>query len=147
MGLSVWGTSQMRTHGDDIAEAFALLGVQPVWNPQSRRLEGVALVPLETLGRPRIDVTLRISGFFRDAFPHLIDLFDQAVSLVIDQDEPLDQNFPRKHYLADLEKRKELPADEVEAQARYRMFGAKPGAYGAGILPLFETGNWKDDRA
>jgi cobaltochelatase CobN len=146
MGLSVWGTSQMRTHGDDIAEAFALLGVEPVWNAQSRRLEGVGLIPLEMLGRPRIDVTLRISGFFRDAFPHLIDLFDQAVSLVIDRNEPLDQNFPRKHYLADLEKRKELPADEAEAQARYRMFGAKPGAYGAGILPLIETGNWKDDQ-
>jgi cobaltochelatase CobN len=146
MGLSEWGTSQMRTHGDDIAEAFALLGVEPVWNAQSRRLEGIALIPLETLGRPRIDVTLRISGFFRDALPHLIDLFDQAVSLVIDQDEPLDQNSPRKYYLADLEKRKELPADEAEAQARYRMFGAKPGAYGAGILPLIETGNWKDDQ-
>jgi cobaltochelatase CobN len=146
MGLSVWGTSQMRTHGDDIAEAFALLGVEPVWNAQSRRLEGVALIPRETLGRPRIDVTLRISGFFRDAFPHLIDLFDQAVSLVIDQEESVDQNFPRKHYLADLEKRKEVPADEAEAQARYRMFGAKPGAYGAGILPLIETGNWKDDQ-
>ncbi len=146
MGLSVWGTSQMRTHGDDIAEAFALLGVEPVWNAQSRRLEGVALLPLEKLGRPRIDVTLRISGFFRDAFPHLIDLFDQAVSLVVEQDEPLDQNFPRKHYLADLEKHKDLPAEEAEAQARYRMFGAKPGAYGAGILPLIETGNWKSDQ-
>ncbi len=146
MGLSVWGTSQMRTHGDDIAEAFALLGVEPVWNAQSRRLEGVAMIPLEKLGRPRIDVTLRISGFFRDAFPHLIDLFDQAVSLVIEQDEPLEQNFPRKHYLADLEKHRDLPADEAEAQARYRMFGAKPGAYGAGILPLIETGNWQGDQ-
>lgn len=146
MGLSVWGTSQMRTHGDDIAEAFALLGVEPVWNTASRRLEGVAIVPLEELGRPRIDVTLRISGFFRDAFPHLIDLFDQAVSLVIDQDESLDRNFPRKHYLADIKKHEDLPADEAESQARYRMFGAKPGAYGAGILPLIETGNWKDDQ-
>jgi cobaltochelatase CobN len=145
MGLSVWGTSQMRTHGDDIAEAFALLGVEPVWNAQSRRLEGVAVLSLEKLGRPRIDVTLRISGFFRDAFPHLIDLFDQAVSLVIEKDEPLEQNFPRKHYLADLEQHKDLPAEEGEAQARYRMFGAKPGAYGAGILPLIETGNWKGD--
>jgi cobaltochelatase CobN len=146
MGLSVWGTSQMRTHGDDIAEAFALLGVEPVWNEQSRRLDGVALLPLEKLGRPRIDVTLRISGFFRDAFPHLIDLFDRGVSLAIEQDEPLEQNFPRKHYLADLEKHADLPADEAEAQARYRMFGAKPGAYGAGILPLIETGNWKGDQ-
>jgi cobaltochelatase CobN len=145
MGLSVWGTSQMRTHGDDIAEAFALLGVEPVWNAQSRRLESVAVLPLEKLGRPRIDVTLRISGFFRDAFPHLIDLFDQAVALVVEQDEPLDRNFPRKHYLADLEKHKDLPLDEAEAQARYRMFGAKPGSYGAGILPLMETGHWKND--
>jgi len=108
--------------------------------------EGIAILPLEKLGRPRVDVTLRISGFFRDAFPHLIDLFDQAVSLVIEQDEPLDQNFPRKHYLADLEKHQDLPADEAEAQARYRMFGAKPGAYGAGILPLIESGNWKGDQ-
>jgi cobaltochelatase CobN len=146
MGLSVWGTSQMRTHGDDIAEAFSLIGVEPVWNAQSRRLDGVAVIPLEKLGRPRIDVTLRISGFFRDAFPHLIDLFDQAVSLVIELDEPVEQNFPRKHYLADLETHKDLPTEEVEAQARYRMFGAKPGAYGAGILPLIETGNWKDEQ-
>ena len=145
MGLSAWGTSQMRTQGDDIAEAFALLGVEPVWNAQSRRIDGVSLISLEKLGRPRIDVTLRISGFFRDAFPHLIDLFDQAVSLVVHQEEPLDKNYPRKHYLADLEKKKELPAEEAEAQARYRIFGAKPGAYGAGILPLIETGNWKND--
>jgi cobaltochelatase CobN len=145
MGLSVWGTSQMRTHGDDIAEAFALLGVKPIWNAQSRRLEGVAVTPLAQLGRPRVDVTLRISGFFRDAFPHLIDMFDQAVSLVVELDEPLDQNFPRKHYLADLETHKDLPAHEAETQARYRIFGSKPGSYGAGILPLIETGNWKGD--
>ena len=145
MGLSVWGTSQMRTQGDDIAEAFALLGVEPVWNAQSRRLEGVAVIPLEQLCRPRIDVTLRISGFFRDAFPHLIDMFDQAVSLVVELDEPLEQNFPRKHYLADLESHKEMPVHEAEAHARYRIFGSKPGSYGAGILPLIETGNWKTD--
>ncbi|NYF80052.1 cobaltochelatase subunit CobN [Granulicella arctica] len=145
MGLSVWGTSLMRTHGDDVAEAFALLGVEPVWNAQSRRLEGVSIVPLEQLGRPRIDVTLRISGFFRDAFPHLIEMFDQAVSLVVELDEPLELNFPRKHYLADLESHKELPTHEAEVQARYRIFGSKPGSYGAGILPLIETGSWKGD--
>jgi cobaltochelatase CobN len=145
MGLSLWGTSQMRTYGDDIAEALAFLGVEPVWNAHSRRLESVALVPLDKLGRPRIDVTLRISGFFRDAFPHLISLFDEAVALVIAQDEPLDQNFPRKHYLRDLEKYTDASAEEAEAQARYRIFGAKPGSYGAGILPLIETGHWKSD--
>jgi cobaltochelatase CobN len=145
MGLSVWGTSQMRTHGDDIAQAFALLGVTPLWNAQSRRLESVDVIPLEKLGRPRVDVTLRISGFFRDAFPHLIDTFDQAISMVVELDEPLDQNFPRKHYLAELATKKDLPTHEAEAEARYRIFGSKPGAYGAGILPLIETGNWKGD--
>lgn len=146
MGLSVWGTSQMRTHGDDIAEAFALLGVQPVWDPYSRRLEGVSVIPLEDLGRPRVDVTLRISGFFRDAFPHLIDMFDQAVSLIVELDEPADKNYPRKHYLADLAAHKDLPEHEADAQARYRIFGSKPGSYGAGILPLIESGNWNGDK-
>jgi cobaltochelatase CobN len=146
MGLSVWGTSQMRTHGDDLAEAFALLGVEPVWNAQSRRVEGVAVIPLPQLARPRVDVTLRISGFFRDAFPHLIEMFDEAVSRVVDLDEPLDQNFPRKHYFADLEAKKELAPHEADAQARYRIFGSKPGSYGAGILPLIESGNWQGDQ-
>lgn len=146
VGLTAWGTSQMRTHGDDIAEAFALLGVEPLWSAQSRRLEGVAAIPLDKLGRPRIDVTLRISGFFRDAFPHLIALFDEAVALIVQLDEPPEQNFPRKHYLEELERKRDLPIEEAEAQARYRIFGSKPGAYGAGILPLIETGNWTSER-
>jgi cobaltochelatase CobN len=145
MGLSVWGTSQMRTHGDDIAQAFALLGVRPVWNAQSHRLEGTEVIPLDQLGRPRVDVTLRISGFFRDAFPHLIDSFDEAIATLVELDEPIDQNFPRKHYLAELETKKGVPQHEAEAQARYRIFGSKPGSYGAGLLPLIESGNWKDD--
>ena len=146
VGLSAWGTSQMRTHGDDIAEAFALLGVEPVWSSQSRRMEGVSLIPLERLGRPRVDVTLRISGFFRDAFPHLIDLFDEAVGLVVNADEAPDRNFPRKHYLADLAKNQDLAIEDAEAQARYRVFGAKPGSYGAGIQALMETGHWQSDQ-
>jgi cobaltochelatase CobN len=146
VGLSAWGTSQMRTHGDDIAEAFALLGVEPVWSSQSRRMEGVTLIPLDRLARPRVDVTLRISGFFRDAFPHLIDLFDDAVTLVVNADEPLELNFPRKHYLADLANGQELSVEDAEAQARYRVFGAKPGSYGAGMQALIETGHWRTDQ-
>jgi cobaltochelatase CobN len=145
VGLSAWGTSQMRTHGDDVSEVLALLGVQPVWNKQSRRPESITLIPLEKLGRPRIDVTLRISGFFRDAFPHLIGMIDDAVALVIEQDEPLEMNFPRKHYLHDLEKNRDEGMEEAEASARYRIFGAKPGSYGAGILSLMETQHWKTD--
>ncbi len=145
IGLGAWGTSQMRTGGDDIAEVLALFGVEPVWDPQSRRIQDLAVISLERLGRPRIDVTLRISGFFRDAFPHLITLVDRAVELVVSLDEPVEQNYPRKHYLAELERPTDAALDEVEARARYRIFGAKPGTYGAGIQQLIETRHWQTD--
>jgi cobaltochelatase CobN len=146
IGLGAWGTAQMRTQGDDIAEVLALLGVEPLWDAQSRRVRDLSVVPLDRLSRPRVDVTLRISGFFRDAFPHLIALVDQAVEMVVGLDEPPELNFPRKHYLAELQRPTEDGLDEVEARARYRIFGAKPGAYGAGIQQLIETRHWQDER-
>jgi cobaltochelatase CobN len=147
VSISVWGTSAMRTHGDDAAEILALLGVRPVWQAENRRLTGVEVVPLAELGRPRIDVTTRISGFFRDAFPQLIQLIDQAVNAVIALDEPPEQNFIRKHYLAELAARAAAKEDRAQADrsARYRVFGSKPGTYGAGILPLINEKNWKDE--
>jgi cobaltochelatase CobN len=147
VGISIWGTSAMRTHGDDVAEVLALLGVRPLWQKENRRLVGVEVIPLAELGRPRIDVTIRISGFFRDAFPHLIQLLDEAVQAVAQRAEPLEQNFIRKHYLADVAANlaQSLPAPEAERQACYRVFGAKPGSYGAGLLPLIDERNWRDD--
>jgi cobaltochelatase CobN len=145
IGLGAWGTSQMRTQGDDIAEVLALLGVEPVWDSRSRRVHDLRLMSLERLGRPRIDVTLRISGFFRDAFPHLIALVDQAVELAVSQEEPADQNFPRKHYLAEVAGPAEDSPEQIEARARYRIFGARPGTYGAGIQQLLETRHWDTD--
>jgi cobaltochelatase CobN len=139
VGLSAWGTSAMRTAGDDVAEILALLGVRPVWDEASRRVTGLELIPLAELGRPRIDVTVRISGFFRDAFPHVVALLDDAVQLVAAQDEPADQNFVRAHAQAD------LAAHGDRRRATLRVFGSKPGAYGAGLLPLFDSGNWRDD--
>ncbi|OZT62757.1 hypothetical protein CH643_27460, partial [Salmonella enterica subsp. enterica serovar Typhimurium] len=102
VGLSVWGTSAMRTSGDDIAEVLALLGVLPVWDEMSRRVVDLEVVPLAELGRPRIDVTVRISGFFRDAFPHVVAMLDDAVRLVAELDEPDDDNYVRAHTRADL---------------------------------------------
>ncbi|PXY26984.1 cobaltochelatase subunit CobN [Prauserella muralis] len=139
VGLSVWGTSAMRTSGDDAAEVLALLGVQPVWDEASRRVTGIEPIPLAELGRPRIDVTVRISGFFRDAFPHVIDLLDDAVRLVASLDEPESQNFVRAHAAADLAEHGD------ERRATTRIFGSKPGTYGAGLLPLIDSGNWRDD--
>ncbi len=140
VGLSVWGTSAMRTSGDDIAEVLALLGVRPEWDEQSRRVSRLVVVPLEELGRPRIDVTVRISGFFRDAFPHVVAMLDDAVQLVVDLDEPSDQNYVRAHAQAD------LASHGDQRRATTRIFGSKPGSYGAGILQVIESGSWRDDK-
>ena len=137
VGLVVWGTSAMRTAGDDIAEALWLLGMRPVWDKASRRVTGLAVVPAAELGRPRVDVTLRISGFFRDAFPHVVAMLDEAVRTVAALDEP--DNFVHAHVRADLAE----GADERRATAR--IFGSKPGAYGAGLLPLIDSRDWKTD--
>lgn len=146
IGLSIWGTSAMRTHGDDIAQVFALLGVRPRWQAENHRLLGVEVVPLAALGRPRIDVVCRISGFFRDAFPHLIAAIDEAVRMVALLDEPVEQNFVRKRYLAARARNdaEGMPPVEAEDRALYRVFGCKPGTYGAGILPLIDERNWQD---
>jgi len=147
LGLSLWGTATMRTGGDDIAEALALLGVQPVWDGAARRVVDFEILPLAILGRPRVDVTLRISGFFRDAFPNLIDLFDQAVSAVADLDEPPEQNplADAVRQETDLWTSQGLTLEEAVVRSRYRIFGSRPGAYGAGLQGLMESQNWTDD--
>ncbi|WP_034295014.1 cobaltochelatase subunit CobN [Herbaspirillum sp. RV1423] len=147
VAISIWGTSAMRTHGDDVAQILCLLGVCPLWRSGNRQVSGIEVVPLQELQRPRIDVTTRISGFFRDAFPQLIELIDDAVNAVIALDEPLDQNYVRKHYLQELGEwiGKGLGKEEAEERAAYRIFGAKPGSYGAGILPLIQEKNWQAD--
>lgn len=139
VGLTVWGTSAMRTQGDDIAEVLALLGCRPTWDDRSRRVTGVEVVPLAELGRPRIDVTVRISGFFRDAFPHVVALMDDAVRQVAALDESASDNHLRAHVAED------LAGHGDERRATARIFGSKPGAYGAGLLPLIDARNWRSD--
>ena len=147
VAISIWGTSAMRTHGDDVAQILALLGVRPVWRPENRQVSGIEVISLAELKRPRIDVTTRISGFFRDAFPQLIDLIDDAVHTVIALDESPSDNFVRKHYLAELGELigSGLTEEQATERASYRIFGAKPGSYGAGILPLIQEKNWQAD--
>ncbi|TMC15528.1 MAG: cobalt chelatase, partial [Chloroflexi bacterium] len=146
VGLSIWGTSALRTQGDDIAQVFALLGVRPQWQQENRRLRGLEVIPLHELGRPRIDVICRISGFFRDAFPHLIHLLDEAVHMVAALDEPAEKNYVRRHVEADITRYTEEGHDATTCHdyAHYRLFSSKPGAYGAGILPLIDERNWQD---
>lgn len=139
VGLSVWGTSAMRTAGDDIAEVLALLGVRPVWDDASRRVVNLEPIDLAELGRPRIDVTVRISGFFRDAFPHVVTMLDDAVALVAGLDESAEDNYVRAHSQADLAEHGD------QRRATTRIFGSKPGTYGAGLLQLIDSRNWRDD--
>jgi len=146
IALSVWGTPTMRTGGDDIAQALALLGVRPVWEPETRRACGLDVISLAELGRPRVDVTLRVSGFFRDAFPALMNLFDEAVQRVVILDEPSEQNFIRKHWLAETLalQAQGCEQDLARRRASYRVFSSKPGAYGTGLMQLMDSSAWRD---
>ncbi|RKE84938.1 cobaltochelatase subunit CobN [Rhizobium sp. AG855] len=145
-GITAWGTSNMRTGGDDIAQALALIGVKPLWDMASRRVTGFEVIPMAILGRPRVDVTLRISGFFRDAFPEQIALFDKAVRAVSALDEDEGDNPIAARVRAETEKFKGEGLDDKQASRRagYRVFGSKPGAYGAGLQALIDEKGWTD---
>ncbi len=145
LGLSVWGTATMRTGGDDIAQALALLGVRPVWQAGSQRVADFEILPVSLLDRPRVDVTLRVSGFFRDAFANLIRLFDAAVQAVAELDEAEELNPLAARVRLErqrLEAQGTAPA-EARRQAGWRIFGAKPGAYGAGVQGAIEERLWE----
>ncbi|MBW4510307.1 MAG: cobaltochelatase subunit CobN [Scytonematopsis contorta HA4267-MV1] len=147
LGLSMWGTATMRTGGDDIAQALALLGVRPVWDGVARRVVDFEILPISVLGRPRVDVTLRVSGFFRDAFKNLIDLFDQAVIAVAALDEHEADNPLAAQVCQDTEFYQQQGFSEKQAQqqACYRIFSSKGGAYGAGLGGLINSQNWEND--
>jgi cobaltochelatase CobN len=140
VALSVWGTANMRTGGDDIAQAMALIGAKPTWDPGSLRVSGYEIIPLAKLGRPRVDVTLRISGFFRDAFPAQIALFDRAIRAIGALDEPTDDNPIAATMRADALGL--IAAGQSEAAAGHRIFGSKPGTYGAGLNAMIDSGAW-----
>lgn len=127
----MWGTHLIRTGGEDIAEALALLGVEPTWDEVTGRVTGLRVMPIEELGRPRVDIVARVSGFFRDAFPQVMELVDRAVALVAAQDEPLEVNFVKRH----------LEAGRGE-EDRLRIFGPAPGTYVDAVAQLIEHGNW-----
>ncbi|SLN29858.1 Aerobic cobaltochelatase subunit CobN [Pseudoruegeria aquimaris] len=130
--LTAWGTANMRTGGDDIAQCLALMGVKPKWDSANRRVTGFEVLPASVLGRPRVDVTLRVSGFFRDAFPQLIALVDSAARAVMALDEPAEQNPAAAR-----------ARTEGESGA-FRVFGSKPGAYGAGLQAMIDERLWAD---
>ena len=137
--IDLWGSATMRTGGEDLALALALVGAEPVWNEGSSRVTGFEILPVERLGRPRVDVTLRVSGLFRDAFEAQIAMFDAVVRAVGRRPEAGELN-PLAGVAGDLD-------DDAFRRATMRIYGAAPGAYGAGVSSLLETGAWsgRDD--
>ncbi len=129
LALSVWGTATMRNGGEDIAQALALMGVRPVWDGPTRRMVDLEVMPLSLLQRPRVDVTLRISGLFRDAFPQLVDWMNQASRRVAALDEDAWHN--------------PLAAHARQEGHSGRVYGSAPGAYGAGLQGLIDSGQWE----
>jgi cobaltochelatase CobN len=145
MAISAWGTSNMRTGGDDISQALALIGARPTWDDASYRVNGFEILPVSVLGRPRVDVTFRVSGFFRDAFPGLIDLFDSAVRAVAELEEAPEDNPIAARLTQEacrLVEQEGVPEARARHLAGYRVFGSKPGAYGAGLQAAIDERLW-----
>ena len=147
IGVVAWGTPTVRTRGETIAQVLALLGVEPVWT-DAGRIDDVAPIDLDELGRPRIDATTRVSGLFRDAFPQAAGVIHDAVEAVVDLDEPHEMNYVKKHVEEEAEELEAdgLEPDEAREAAMPRVFTTRPGGYGAGTNKAVDEGNW-DDRA
>ena len=147
IGLSVWGTATMRTGGDDIAQAMALIGVRPKWAAGSHRVTDFEIMPIEAFDRPRIDVTLRVSGFFRDAFANVMHLFDAAVQAVAELDEPPELNPIRARVMTERDAWIARGLDPAAARQRagWRVFSSRPGAYGAGLQQMIDSRQWQTD--
>ncbi|MEM1134109.1 MAG: cobaltochelatase subunit CobN, partial [Pseudomonadota bacterium] len=145
MAISAWGTANMRTGGDDIAQALALMGVRPRWEWSSGRVVGFEVIPLTQLGRPRVDVTFRVSGFFRDAFPEQIELVDKAARTIQGLEEDESDNPAAAQVRHDKTSQIEAGIDPKRAAQRAgaRVFGSKPGAYGAGLQAMIDERLWE----
>ncbi len=144
IGFIIWATDTIKTNGDDVAYILWLMGVRPVWSSNGHVVD-LEVIPVSELGRPRIDVTVRITGLFRDAFPNLIDMIDDAVKLVSGLDENENDNYLAANLRRDIVESmaQGMTIDEARRQNSVRIFGCPPGAYGAGVNHAIEYGDWK----
>ncbi|MEZ3117440.1 cobaltochelatase subunit CobN [Halobaculum sp. MBLA0147] len=145
IGVVAWGTPTVRTRGETVAQVLALMGVEPVWT-DAGRIDDVEPIPLDELDRPRIDVTTRVSGLFRDAFPQAAGVIHDAVEAVVELDEPHEENYVKKHVEEAEAELRDRGHDDPETAARHRVFTTRPGGYGAGTNKAVDEGNW-DDRS
>jgi len=146
IGMVLWASPTMRTRGDDVAEILYLMGVRPIWDQGAGRVKGLEVIPLEERKFPRLDVTVRASGLLRDTFPNIMDLIDQAVSMVSLLNEPEEHNFLARNVSKDRAEliKAGISEEEADRRARFRLFSDKPGAYGAGVSEMIYSGKWED---
>ena len=144
IGVVAWGTPTVRTRGETIAQVLALMGVEPVWT-DAGRIDDVDPIPLDELDRPRIDVTTRVSGLFRDAFPQAASVIHDAVDAVVDRDEPHEMNYVKKHVEEEAEELDAAGVENPQKTAKHRVFTTRPGGYGAGPNKAVDEGNWEDE--
>ncbi|NEU04605.1 cobaltochelatase subunit CobN [Clostridium senegalense] len=144
--MIVYSGETMKTCGDDISQALYLMGIKPKWLGDTDKVIGLEVIPLQELKRPRIDVTLRISGLFRDTFPNIIELVEDAVNLASSLDESDDTNYIRKNILSEINNliKSGIEVEKAQQQASLRIFGCPPGTYGAGVDTLINSKNWND---
>ena len=145
MAMVLWGINTMRNWGEDLAQALYLMGVKPVWNGNNARVEGLEIIPLKDLKNPRVDITFRISGFFRDGFPNVVELMDDAVMMVAALNEPPEDNMLRKAVVREMEEltRKGLSEEEAFREAGFRIYSCPPGTYGAGVADAIYAKAWE----
>ncbi len=145
IAMVIWAMDTMKTNGDDVGYILWLMGVRPVWSKTGDLVEDLEVIPLKELGRPRIDVTIRITGLFRDAYPNLVDMFNEAVDLVADLDEDDEDNYIAANIRADVVRdiSDGIPEDEAVQNSRLRVFGSPPGSYGGGVNLAIATSAWK----
>jgi cobaltochelatase CobN len=148
IGIILWAIPTMKTSGDDVAEILYLMGMKPVWEESSGRVAGLEVIPLDELKRPRIDVTVRISGLFRDTFPNVVHLIDDAVTLAASLKESAEKNYIAKHVETEVKERtdKGVDAEQAKEEACFRIFGDRPAAYGCGVSDAIDSKNWKDQK-
>lgn len=146
VGMVVWATDTMKTGGDDVAYILWLMGLRPVWTGYAGRVKDIEVIPLSELGRPRIDVTLRISGLFRDTFPNLVNLIDRGVRMIAELDESDEENYLLANIRQDVARAiaEGIPEDVARSDAAVRIFGDAPGTYGSGTNILIRTSDWSD---
>jgi cobaltochelatase CobN len=145
LGMVLWGSNEFRNYGEDIAQALYLMGVKPVWEPGNGRITGLEIIPASVLKNPRVDITFRISGFFRDGLPNIVELLDEAVMMVAALKESSDINILGRN----IRQEKELliqqgkAPDDAFREAGFRLYGCPPGTYGAGVSDAIYARAWE----